>query len=73
MALVALNISPWILHARSQVGSRDAVASMAKSNRPALGPRTTGVDRTLSRKAATAALAGLLGTFAIALRPVLQR
>jgi len=48
-----LNISAWIWLARSQVGSRLAVASMAKINRPRWpGAATLGVIATLFRKSA---------------------
>src|SRR6202022_1360801 len=55
-AAVASNISPWIRQARSQVGSRLAVASSAKINRPRPPPvSATGARFSLSRKSATSA------------------
>src|SRR6202022_3330395 len=55
-AAVASNISPWIRQARSQVGSRLAVASSAKISRPRPPPVcATGARFSLSRKSATSA------------------
>ena len=51
---MASNISPWVWHARSQVGWRLAVASSPKISRPRPPARLfTGVAATLFRKAAT--------------------
>src|SRR4051794_18382817 len=62
------NISPCSWQARSQVGWRDAVASIAKTRRPRRpeAGRACGRLSTRLRKAATAAVAGLSGRFLMA-------
>src|SRR5689334_13602853 len=61
-SLAAENISPWMRQARSQVGSRLAVASIAKISRPTPPLRTTGMALTLARKSATSPRVDLVGS-----------
>ena len=57
-----MNICPWIWHARSQVGSRLAVASRAKIRRPRPDDDPKGAIATFLRKASTSLFSVRLGT-----------
>src|SRR5215469_3730589 len=62
-AAVASNISPWMRQARSQVGSRLAVASSAKISRPRPPPgRTAGAFCRFSRNWSTSAERASVGS-----------
>src|SRR5436190_22466107 len=67
-AAVASNISPWIRQARSQVGSRLAVASSAKMSRPRPPPgRTAGARCRSRRKASMSAECDFAGSWSLSL------